>query len=170
MKRRSCVRLSVRRSFLGNLTAVPSDYIIKTSRLTADILFQRKNKSWLSLLSIRYIITYRGQIPFFIYTDQPARFVLLVSLFPLVCQQLFSSFANFFFIEEMSDWQGKYNLHTEISTHKHYYWKIKDLNFFFFYPVFFYPVYVTYNYTCYLGVFRLILRIHSWYRKFTFLF
>ena len=132
MKRRSCVRLSVRRSFLGNLTAVPSDYIIKTSRLTADILFQRKNKSWLSLLSIRYIITYRGQIPFFIYTDQPPRFVLLVSLFPLVCQQLFSSFANFFFIEEMSDWQGKYNLHTEISTYKHYYWKIKDLNIFFF--------------------------------------
>ena len=74
----------------------------------------------------------------------------------------------------MSDWQGKYNLRTEISTHKHYYWKMKDLNFYFLQSkrsdIFFYPVYVTYNYTCYLGVFRLILRIHSWYRKFTFLF
>ena len=82
-KRRACVRLSVRRNLLGNPTAVPSGYIIKTSQLTADILFQRKKQilnNWLSLLWIRYIITYRGQIPFFIYTDQSPRFVLLVSL------------------------------------------------------------------------------------------
>ena len=82
-KRRACVRLSVRRNLLGNPTAVPSGYIIKTSQLTADILFQRKKQilnNWLSLLWIRYIITYRGQIPFFIYTDQSPRFVFLVSL------------------------------------------------------------------------------------------
>lgn len=47
-KRRACVRLSVRRNLLGNPTAVPSGYIIKTSQLTADILFQRKNKSWIT--------------------------------------------------------------------------------------------------------------------------